>query len=108
LTNLFWQVICLRDHLWHRRDLGARCARSATGAMRRTRESWACARQAGGPPPTMSLLTGPAFNYHILLEIDHLVERLVADRPGYLLSHPSVIMGSQSIAWIMASAAGPA
>ena len=21
LTSLFWQVFCLRDHTWHRRDL---------------------------------------------------------------------------------------
>jgi phenylacetate-CoA ligase len=93
LTNLFWQVICLRDHLWHRRDLGARlCAiryrRDAAdkGELGLRTPGW-------GPATDDVVLTGPAFNYHILLEIDHLVERLVADRPGYLLSHPSVIMG---------------
>lgn len=93
LTDLWWQVFCLRDHLWHRRDLGARLC-----AIRYRRDPADKGdlglRTAGWGPATDDVATtGPAFNYHILLDIDHLVERLVADRPGYLLSHPSVIAG---------------
>jgi phenylacetate-CoA ligase len=93
LTNLFWQVICLRDHLWHRRDLSARLC-----SIRYRREpvdkgEMGLPTPGWGPATDDVVVTGPAFNYHILLEIDHLVGRLMVDHPGYLLSHPSVIMG---------------
>lgn len=93
LTNLFWQVFCLRDHLWHRRDLTEKLCvvrhqrdpalKEATGAL-----------AAGWGPATDDVaLTGPSVNYDIMLDVAHLAERLAVDRPGYLLSHPSVIIG---------------
>jgi phenylacetate-CoA ligase len=93
LTRLFWQVFCLRDHLWHRRDL-----RQTLCTIRYHRDP-AIKGPAGvsapgwGPATDDIALTGGSFNYHITLPVDDLAERLRVDRPGYLLSHPSVIMG---------------
>ncbi len=93
LTNLFWQVFCLRDHLWHRRDLGeALCsiryqrdpAQKGPAGMRA--KGW-------GPATDDVVTTGPSFNYDILLGVEHLAGQLKTNCPGYLLSHPSMISG---------------
>ena len=93
LTDLFWQVICLRDHQWHRRDLGAklcsiRYLRNATlkGPGGTLATGW-------GPATDDVAVTGPCVSYDILLDIAQLTERLVLDRPTYLLSHPSMVSG---------------
>jgi hypothetical protein len=99
-------VICLRDHLWHRRDLGAQ----TLCAIRYRREP-ALTRARPGPHARLGSGHRRCRCHHrsgIQLshpagEIDHLGrKRWWLDRPAYLLSHPSVIMGLQSIAWIMA------
>ena len=93
LTALFWQVFCLRDHLWHRRDL-----REKLCVIRYQREA-ALKGEGGahapgwGPATDDVAITGPSVNYDILLDVAHLVERLVLDQPGYLLCHPSMVMG---------------
>jgi len=93
LTSLFWQVFCLRDHLWHRRDL-----REKLCVIRYQREAALKGAEGGqasgwGPATDDVALTGPSVNYDILLDVAHLVERLMLDRPGYLLCHPSMVMG---------------
>lgn len=93
LTNLFWQVFCLRDHLWHKRDL-----RQKLCGIRYQRDP-ATKGPAGTPAPGWGpatddlAVTGPSMNYDILLDTAHLADRLEMDRPGYLLSHPSVVRG---------------
>jgi phenylacetate-CoA ligase len=93
LTNFFWQVFCLRDHLWHGRDLSEKlCSiryqrdQTLKGAMGMQAAGW-------GPATDDVVVTGPSVNYDILLDVGHLAERLLNDRPGYLLSHPSLITG---------------
>ncbi len=93
LTALFWQVFCLRDHLWHRRELREKLVSiryqrnpALMGPAGATATGWGIATDDVA-------VTGPSVNYHILLEVGHLVERLTIDRPGYVLSHPSVILG---------------
>ena len=93
LTSLFWQVSCLRDHLWHGRDL-----REKLCSIRYQRDPAlkgpAGALAAGWGLATDDVaVTGPSMNYHILLDIAHLAQRLTLDRPGYLLCHPSMVMG---------------
>lgn len=93
VTKLYWQVFCLREHLWHRRDLnGTLCA------IRYLNDA-----EHKGPNGIQAVGWGPASNdidasgkvvaYHILHSIDHLAERIQIDRPQYLLSHPSMISG---------------
>jgi hypothetical protein len=70
LTNLFWQVFCLRDHLWHRRDLRQHAVHDPLPARSGGQGTKAGVLKppAGGRPPMMSLLYRSfAFNYHILL-----------------------------------------
>jgi phenylacetate-CoA ligase len=93
LTNLFWQVFCLRDHLWHRRELSEKLCviryqrdPALKGPAGAPAEGW-------GPATDDVALTGASMNYDILLDVAQLAERLAQDRPGYLLCHPSMVMG---------------
>ena len=93
LTRLFWEVFCLRDHLWHRRDLEQTLCTiryyrdpAAKGPAGVPATSW-------GPATDDITATGASFNYHIVLPVDHLAEQLRIHRPGYLLTHPSVVLG---------------
>jgi len=92
-TTLFWQVFCLRDHLWHRRDLRQKLCviryqkdPMLKGPMGVNASGW-------GPATDDVVSTGISTNYDILLDVAHLTERLTIDQPGYLLSHPSLITG---------------
>jgi len=93
LTSLWWQVFCLRDHLWHRRDL-----REKLCVIRYQRDP-ALKGRAGahapgwGPATDDVAVTGPSVIYDIVLAVAHLAEQLTLDRPGYLLTHPSLVKG---------------
>jgi len=90
LTQFFWQVFCLRDHHWHRRDMQGKLlviryikGQGASGAH----------NQGWGSATDDAMLTGPAALYSILLDIPYLARRLLEEKPAYLLSHPSVLLG---------------
>lgn len=93
LTSLFWQVFCLRDHVWHRRDLREKlCAirfqrdPALEGTTRAQAQGW-------GPATDDVAITGPSVTYDILLDVGFLAGRLAIERPGYVLGHPSMILG---------------
>ncbi len=93
LTNLFWQAFCLRDHFWHQRDFAAKLA-----AIRYVKPDGQPNRQgttatAWGPATAGLIATGPAVLYSILLDIPYLIKCLEMEKPGYLLSHPSLVAG---------------
>ncbi len=93
LTRFFWEVFCLRDHLWHRRDLSAMlCAirylkaaehKGLTGVRA---DGW-------GSASNDIVSSGKVISYHILHSIEHLAGRLQIDCPNYLLTHPSIVSG---------------
>ena len=93
LTNLFWQVFCLRDHLWHRRQFSEklfsiRYLRTPEAARLEVQ------RASGWGNATADVArTGESMVCHILTPIPALARQLVAENPGYLLGHPSVLSG---------------
>ncbi|MDP2135549.1 MAG: hypothetical protein Q8J99_18250 [Sulfuritalea sp.] len=93
LTDLYWQVFCLRDHLWHRRDLREKLCVIRFQRDNPVKASAGMAAAGWGPATDDVVITGPSASYDILLEIGHIAGRLMLDRPGYLLSHPSMIHG---------------
>ena len=86
-------MFCLRDHLWHRRDLREKLCSiryqrdpARKGALGAQASGWGLATDDVA-------VTGPSVIYDIVLAVAHLVERLTLDRPGYLLTHPSIVKG---------------
>jgi phenylacetate-CoA ligase len=93
LTQFFWQVFCLRDHLWHRRDFGQKLA-----VIRYQRDPSLKAREgvgsAGwGPATDDAVPTGPSIQFHIGHGVELLAGELASQNPGYLLTHPSMMLG---------------
>ena len=93
LTQLFWEVYCLRDHLWHRRDFGQKLV-----VMRYQRDPSLKSRvgqsSLGWGSATDDVVqTGPAHQFDLVLDVAVLAESLVVQQPGYVLTHPSVLRG---------------
>ena len=93
LTSFFWKVFALRDHVWHRRDF-----RQKMMAIRYVKDDPERAKRGVTTPEwgfaTDGVVkTGPAVAYDLRANISFLAERLLAEKPGYLLSHASMLGG---------------
>lgn len=77
-TQLLWQVLLLRDHLWHRRDLGGKLA-----AIRNRSEA---AHLPAWGPATSPFVTGPSSVRAVSGDLDEQLDWLVAEDPDYLLT----------------------
>jgi phenylacetate-CoA ligase len=93
LTQFFWKVFALREHVWHRRDFTRKLMviryvkenpEKAAGGLRA--EKWGAATDD-------VIRTGPVALYDLRADLSFLAERLIAERPGYLLGHPSALSG---------------
>jgi len=84
LTNLYWNTFTLRDHLWHRRDLGKKLA-----VIRR--ESDLSSAANWGPATAGVVTTGPAVAHSIRTDAAQLFEWLATEQPGYLFTYPSLV-----------------
>lgn len=92
LTQLFWQVFCLRDHFWRRRDF-----RQKLVVIRHQRDpalkSISGHTSSGWGPATDDVVpTGPAIQFHIGHDAGLLAGILAVQNPGYLLTHPSLML----------------
>lgn len=82
LCELWWRVFTLRDHAWHRRDLGGKLA-----AIRRGVEA---AEGAGWGVATDSVTTtGALATLPVGTEVRTQLEWLERQRPDYLLTYPT-------------------
>ena len=84
ITNLFLQVLNLRNHLWHRHDFTAKVA-GITNREPTTRgrsQNWVSG-YASGPMVTFDVTRPPAEQLAWLAEVD----------PAYLLTYPSNLLG---------------
>ncbi|RLA09186.1 MAG: phenylacetate--CoA ligase family protein [Gammaproteobacteria bacterium] len=82
INNFFWGGCNLRDHLWHDRDLSAKFAAIRTKVDQQTLPDW-------GRAIACAFNTGPAVTLDIATPVTDQVDWLVAQQPGYLLSHAS-------------------
>jgi len=82
INNFFWGGCNLRDHLWHGRDLSAKFAAIRTKVDQQTLPDW-------GRAIACAYNTGPAVTLDIATPIADQLDWLVAEQPGYLLSHAS-------------------
>ena len=84
LTSLYWNAFTLRDHLWHRRDLGKTLA-----VIRRESEHSSAANW--GPATAGVVATGRAVGHSIRADAEQLLDWLVAQQPGYVFTYPSLV-----------------
>jgi phenylacetate-CoA ligase len=82
LSELFWNALTLRDHLWHRRDL--------SGKLAAIRHAVTDARAAAWGKATDGVAhTGSAVGLGIQTDVDSQAAWLERESPDYLLTFPS-------------------
>lgn len=82
LEGLLWEVCTLRDHAWHRRDLGAKLSAIRQGVKEAEGDGWGAATEG-------IIRTGRASTLPVDRDIATQARWLQAQQPEYLLSHPS-------------------
>ncbi|VAV85124.1 hypothetical protein MNBD_DELTA01-222 [hydrothermal vent metagenome] len=82
ITQFFWRVNTLREHLWHKRDLGGKLAAIRTTVKDGISAGW-------GRATDDVYKTGQGVMMNIKTDIDEQVRWLDGQQPDYLLSHPS-------------------
>jgi phenylacetate-CoA ligase len=92
MSNLFWQAITLRDHLWHGRDLGARLAMIRVDSEGRAQPPDGLALPDWGSPTTPYYATGPAAMLAVTSPLAVQAEWLQRQGADYLLTHPTNLM----------------
>jgi phenylacetate-CoA ligase len=82
LDGLFWKAFTLREHVWHRRDLGAKLSAIRQGVSEDESDNWGAATEG-------IIRTGPASTLPVSRDIETQVRWIERQQPAYLLSHPS-------------------
>jgi phenylacetate-CoA ligase len=86
LTRLFWSVMTLRDHLWHKRDFSGKLAAIRTKVPDVVRQGW-------GLPADSVFKTGVLATLNIKADLQTQMTWLQEHKPDYLLSLASNIKG---------------
>lgn len=84
LAGLYWNALTLRDHAWHRRDLGRKLA-----VIRRETEPGDVAHW--GPATAGLVATGRSVSASIRDDAGTQLDWLRRERPAYLFTYPSLV-----------------
>ncbi len=84
LTELWWQALTLRDHLWHRRDFSGKLAAIRQGVTQGEARGW-------GPATDAIVSAGLSVTLPISTDVEAQLEWLERQQPDYLLSYPSLV-----------------
>jgi phenylacetate-CoA ligase len=82
LDGLFWKAFTLREHQWHRRDLGAKLSAIRQGLGEEESDNWGAATDG-------VFRTGPSSTLPVSRDIETQLRWLEAQQPAYLMTHPS-------------------
>ena len=88
LTGTMLGAFSLRGHLWHKRDLAAKNVHIRTAyapGLKPRNPRWT--------PWTPVPGTGPSVSIDIALPISEILQRVVAENPVYLQTHPYTLLG---------------
>lgn len=91
VAGFFWNVIALREHLWHRRDFAAR------HAFIRSRDEAGLA-PTWGSPSNLVFACGESANLPIRRPLSEKRDWLLAMNPHYLMTTPSTLRALAEIA----------
>ncbi len=78
-SQLMWQALLLREHLWHRRDL--------RGKLAAIRSKTTDGRFPGWGPATAAFVTGPSVVRSLSVDLDEQLQWLAREDPDYLMSY---------------------
>ena len=81
-TQFFWDVLTIREHLWHRRDFAGKLAAIRVRVEEKSGPNW-------GRPVTALFRTGPACSLNVGTDTNEQLDWLLREDPDYLLTHAS-------------------
>jgi phenylacetate-CoA ligase len=84
LTAMLWNVITLRDHIWHRRDLRGKLAAIRHGVAEGEFGNW-------GPATSDLAETGPSVVLGVRSDVEAQLSWLERHQPDYLMTYPSIL-----------------
>lgn len=92
VSQIFWQALTLRDHLWHQRDLSGKLA-----VIRKAGKGMGLPPQGSrskiwGSSTGLFAGTGPSVLLSLHASLEQQVEWLQRENPDYLLTYPSLIV----------------
>lgn len=87
LTGFFWHAFMLREHLWHRRDLSARMLVIRVEKEPVVSDNWF------GEVGKALVDTGPCIVLPARWTFDRQLDRILQEKPAYLLGYASNVLG---------------
>lgn len=90
MWELIWSAFTVRDHLWHRRDLGGTFAAIRESGKGKALWPEGTTAPSWGYSTDAVFATGPLVTLNITTPIERQVEWLLRCDPDYLLTHPSI------------------
>jgi phenylacetate-CoA ligase len=87
VTSFFWHAFLLREHLWHRRDFGAKMLAIRVEKEASLYENWF------GDLGTGIFQTGPCVVLPARWVFDRQLDRILHEQPQYLLGYASNLLG---------------
>jgi len=91
VTNFFWNVFTLRDHLWHKRNLNSNLAVIRRTMSEKAKPPLGQVSKNWGQATGGVIETGPTSMISIFTPISEQVKWLVNQQPDILLTNPSVL-----------------
>lgn len=82
VSQLIWQALTLREHLWHRRDFAGKLAAIRIKVDEGRYPNW-------GAPVAAVCRTGPAATLNVHTDVAAQLDWLLREDPDYLITHPS-------------------
>lgn len=91
LWELMWSAFTIRDHLWHRRDLGGVFATLRESGPGKALYPEGLRAESWGSSSATFLKTGPLVSLNVATPIEQQIEWLQRQKPDYLLTHPTIV-----------------
>ncbi|MCA1974330.1 MAG: hypothetical protein LDL44_15945 [Caenispirillum sp.] len=82
VTQLFWNALTLREHLWQERDFSGRLAAIRVKVQEGRWPDW-------GPPAALLFRTGPGATLNVRTDVAQQLDWLQRVEPDYLITHAS-------------------
>lgn len=90
ITQLIWNALTLREHLWHARDFSGRLAAIRVKVVDRSWPDW-------GVPVAAVFRTGTAATLNVGTDLERQLDWLLHEDPDYLITHTSNLAALASL-----------
>lgn len=82
VSQLFWNALTLREHLWHKRDFSGKLAAIRVKVDEGRWPDW-------GAPVAMLFNTGSGATLNVRTDVEKQLDWLISENPDYLITHAS-------------------